>query len=154
MRRSSWCHTDPTRGPMTGSRDPRRRRDSSVGSRAQAALPERLGVLLPQVLAQTEKRQWVFFAIQKSWRRLVGKSLAVHACPVGFRRGRLIVHVDRPGEGFALSYKKTQLLSRLQTMTHKRVTEIVIRAGEVNQRPHPCATAFDRRRNRGLCHVS
>ena len=95
--------------------------------------PARIGAVLPAVLQQAAQRHGALFAIQRRWRRLVGKPLAEHTRPVSLRRGRLVVHADQPGDGFALNYERPRLLERLQRTTEGRVEEIVIRAGEPTQ---------------------
>jgi hypothetical protein len=46
---------------------------------------------------------------------------------VGLQRGRLIVRVDQPGDGFALSFERTRVVEELRRVTGGRVTELVIR---------------------------
>jgi hypothetical protein len=58
---------------------------------------------------------------------LVGRQLAAHTKPVGLQRGRLIVHVDGPGDGFALSLRRVHVLAEVGRITDGRVTELVIR---------------------------
>ena len=92
--------------------------------------PQRIGSVISDVLKQAGERHGTLFAIQQDWKKLVGKQLAAHTRPIGFRRGRLIVCADRPGDSFTLSYQRTQLLERLQKTTQGRVEEIVIRPGD------------------------
>ena len=92
---------------------------------------KRLDALIPAVLRQTARRYVPLRNIQRSWGRLVGKQLAAHTKPVSLRRGRLIVHVAGPGDGFTLNYQRVKLLERLQTTSKSHVEDIVIRAGEV-----------------------
>ena len=93
--------------------------------------PQRIDAVVSSVLGQTTKQYETLFAIQRGWKRLVGRALAAHSRPVSFRQGRLVVHVDRPGDGFTLSYQRTRLLEQLQATTKKRVEAIVIRPGDV-----------------------
>lgn len=90
---------------------------------------EPLAALIPGVVRRMGERQGAFFEIQRDWIRLVGRRLAAHTTPVGLRRGVLTVGVDRPGDGFALSYQKPELLERLQATTQGAVKDIVIRPG-------------------------
>ena len=90
-----------------------------------------LGQVLGSVLHQVEKQHGVLRTVQQRWPRLAGRALKAHTRPVGFHRGRLTVHVDRPGDAFALSFQRQRLLKQLQGMTAGRVEELVIRAGEV-----------------------
>ena len=87
--------------------------------------------LLPAILRHAQRRYEVLQGIQRRWPRLVGKRLAAHSRPVSLRRGRLVVHVDQPGDGFMLSYRREQLLERLRTSTKGSVGELVIRPGEL-----------------------
>ena len=89
-----------------------------------------IGALLPKVLKRTQQQYQALFTIQQTWPRLVGKQLAAHTKPVSLRRGRLIVLASQPGDSFALTYQRPQLLKRLQTTTKGRVEELVIRPGE------------------------
>ena len=93
--------------------------------------PERIGAVIPAVLRGLEHQQGALRTVQQDWGRLVGKRLAAHTRPVGLKHGRLIVAVDRPGEGFALSYALPELLERLRASTRGKVEEIVIRPGDI-----------------------
>ena len=92
---------------------------------------ERIDSLIPGVLRQLERQQSALQDVQERWARLVGKRLAAHTKPVSLRRGRLTVHAERPGDGFALSYAKAELLERLRASTQGKIEEIVIRPGEI-----------------------
>ena len=92
---------------------------------------KRIGAVIPEVLRQTRRQHGPLFAIQRRWARLVGKSLAKHTKPVSLRRGRLVVHVDRPGDSFTLSYQRARLIARLQGVTQGHLEEIVLRHGEL-----------------------
>ena len=87
--------------------------------------------ILPAILRHAQRRYEVLSGIQQRWSRLVGKQLAAHSQPVSLRRGRLVVHVDQPGDGFMLSYRREQLLERLRTTTKGNIEELVIRPGEL-----------------------
>ena len=91
--------------------------------------PQRIDALVSSVLKSTAAQHGALFDIQKKWGRLVGAQLAAHTKPVSLRRGRLVVHVDRPGDGFILSYRRTQLLEQLQVVAKGRVEDIIIRPG-------------------------
>ncbi len=100
--------------------------------------PERIGALIPHVLKHVEAQHRPLVTIQQGWAGWVGKRLAAHTRPVSLQRGRLVVYVDRPGDNFALSYQRTQLLEQIQAATEGRVEEIVIRPGDIttkNTRP-------------------
>ena len=92
--------------------------------------PERLDTLLPVVLQRIGERYGALFEIQRDWIQLVGRKLAAHTKPVGLRHGALTVYIDRPGDGFALSYRKPELLERLRAATQGKVAELVIRPGD------------------------
>jgi len=94
--------------------------------------PHQIGSVLPAVLRHLGQRHSTLQLIRRQWRRLAGTPLAAHTAPVGFQRGRLIVQVDGPGEGFLLSYQRPQLLARLRQATQGRVEDIVIRPGELS----------------------
>ena len=91
-----------------------------------------VGALIHEVLQRAAREHRPLFAIQRRWPRLVGKQLAAHTRPVSLRRGRLVVHVDRPGDSFALNYARPKLLQQLQAASSGGVEEIVIRAGSVS----------------------
>ena len=91
-----------------------------------------VGALIHEVLRRAAREYRPLFAIQRRWPRLVGKQLAAHTRPVSLRRGRLVVHVARPGASFALNYARPKLLKRLQAAKQGGVEEIVIRAGSVS----------------------
>ena len=109
----------------------------SVGARPERGptrpkqTPERLRSIISKVLQSSEREHRPIHAIQREWTRLVGKALAAHSKPMSLRRGRLIVHVDQPGDGFALNYQRARLLQQLRTKTSSTVEDIVIRAGEM-----------------------
>ena len=91
---------------------------------------ERIGAVIPAVLRQLEHQQDSLRAVQQAWGTLVGKRLAAHTRPSSLRRGRLVVHVERPGDGFALNYARPALLERLRVSTQGKVEEIIILPGE------------------------
>ena len=93
--------------------------------------PERLGSIISKVLQSSEREHRPLHIIQREWTGLVGKALAEHTKPVSLRHGRLMVHVDQPGDGFALNYQRARLLKLLRMKTGCTVEEIVIRAGEM-----------------------
>lgn len=97
----------------------------------QAAQVSTLGQLLPQVVVRAAKNHEVISTVQRRWEKLVGRTLSQHTRPVGLRRGRLIVHVDRPGDAFTLSYRREGLLERLKDLTKGCVEELVVRAGQI-----------------------
>ncbi|MBI3011494.1 MAG: DUF721 domain-containing protein [Candidatus Omnitrophica bacterium] len=94
-----------------------------------------IGALIPAVLRRVEQRHGALFAVQREWRRIVGGRLAAHTKPVGLRRGRLVVAVEGPGEGFLLDYQRPSLLERLKTATKGGVEDIVIRPGRPKDKP-------------------
>ena len=96
-----------------------------------SASAQSIGKLLEGLLAQTHKQQSALFEIQQAWQKIVGKRFAAHTKPVGIRKGKLVIHVDRPGENFELSYDRRRLLEIIKKLTLGKVTEIVIRAGKV-----------------------
>ena len=91
----------------------------------------RIGSVIPAVLRQAKQEHGPLFVVQRGWSRLVGKALAAHTRPVSLRRGRLVIHADRPGDSFALNYQRPQLLKRLHEATQGRIEEIMIRPGDV-----------------------
>ena len=91
-----------------------------------------VGALIHEVLRRAAREYRPLFAIQRRWPRIVGKQLAAHTRPVSLRRGRLVVHADRPGDSFALNYARPKLLKQLQAASPGGVEEIVIRAGSVS----------------------
>ena len=92
---------------------------------------ERIDALLPNVLKRMGERHGALFDIQRDWVRLVGRRLAAHTRPVSLRRGALTVHTHRPGDGYALTYRKPELLERLRAMAPGKVEEIVVRPGDI-----------------------
>jgi len=95
-------------------------------------MPERIGAILPRVVKDAQRRHGTLADIQTRWRRLVGRSLAAHTRPVSVRRGRLVVHVDRPGDSYALSFQRAALLARLRDATDGHIEELVVRPGEIS----------------------
>ena len=93
-------------------------------------MSERIGALIPEVLTKTAARHGTLFAIQRRWSQLVGKALAQRTRPVSVRRGTLVVQVERPGDGFTLSYQRLRILERVKTLTKGQVEEFVIRPGD------------------------
>ena len=91
---------------------------------------ERISAVLPAVLRRLEHQQSALGIVREAWGRLVGKRLSAHTKPVSLRSGRLVVHAERPGDGFALSYARPELLERLRDATQGKVEEIIIRPGE------------------------
>lgn len=94
---------------------------------------KRIDAIVSAVIKQAARRQQPLFTIQHRWGQLVGKALAAHTRPVSLRRGRLVVHVEQPGDGYALNYRRAALLKRLQATTKGRVEELVIRPGELSR---------------------
>ena len=92
---------------------------------------EALGAILPEILRAQQNAQRPLATIQEAWPKLVGERAAAHSKPVSLRKGRLVVHVDQPGDNFTLSYQRPQLLKRLKGMSESAVDEIVFRAGEI-----------------------
>ena len=107
---------------------PRRRQRAHPST---VTTPPRIGAILSSVLQRAHRRHGALFDLQRRWRRLVGPTLSAHTRPVSLRAGRLVVHVDRPGEAFALTYEQQPLLHRLRAGTNGAVTELIIRAGEL-----------------------
>ena len=93
--------------------------------------------VMPAVLKQADTQRTTLATVQQCWRTLVGRTLAAHSRPVSLRRGRLIVHVEHPGDNFALSFRRAELTSQLQAQTDGRVEELIIRAGELTRRTRP-----------------
>jgi predicted nucleic acid-binding Zn ribbon protein len=94
-------------------------------------MAQRIGAILPEIMRHTAGQHEALGRVQRRWPRLVGRTLAAHSKPVSLRRGRLVVHADRPGETFALSYRKASLLKRLAAESGGRIAELVIRPGEL-----------------------
>ena len=92
--------------------------------------PQRIDAIVPRVLQRTEQHHGALVEIQGAWRALVGRALAAHTKPVSLRKGRLVVHADRPGDTFALSYQREQVLQRLRVLSRGRVEELVVRTSE------------------------
>jgi len=96
--------------------------------------PQPIGPVIQDVLKRVGTQHEALAAIQRNWRRLVGRPLAAHTRPVSLRRGQLVVHVARPGESFALNYQRIQLLERLRAATQGRVEEVIVRPGSVPEK--------------------
>ncbi len=90
-------------------------------------MSERIGPLIHGVLAHAAKQHGPLFALQRDWKRFVGRALARHTRPASLRRGKLVVHADRPGDGFMLGYQQTQILERIRAFGPPQVDEIIIR---------------------------
>ena len=93
--------------------------------------PDRIDTVVSGVLKRVQEQHNALLTVQQAWRKLVGPQLARHTRPVSLRRGRLIVHAERPGDNFILSYRREPLLARLRETTHGRVEELVIRPGDL-----------------------
>lgn len=91
--------------------------------------PQRIGAVIPSVLKRAQRQHAALADVQQRWGTMVGRRLAAHTKPVSLRQGRLIVRVDQPGDGFALSYQREQVLRALHDATKGTVTELVIRPG-------------------------
>ena len=91
-----------------------------------AAVPK-IGAILPAVIGHAKRRHGALEAIRRQWRTLVGTPLAAHTKPVSLQHGRLVVHVDGPGDGFALSYQRARILQRLSVSAAAKVEELIIR---------------------------
>lgn len=87
--------------------------------------------VIPLVLKRTRDRQRSIRTIQRRWTGLVGQRLARHSRPVNLWRGRLVVHVDQPGDSFELNYQRDRLLERLRTLVKGGIAELVIRSGDL-----------------------
>ena len=94
---------------------------------------EPIGALIPTVLRHVEREHGALATVRREWRKAVGSRLAAHAKPVSLRRGRLVVCVDRPGDGFALSYERVKLLERLRAATGGKIDELIIRPGSATR---------------------
>lgn len=93
--------------------------------------PQHIRGLVSDLLTQAGTQHAVLAGIQRQWRALVGRALAAHSRPASLRHGQLVVQVDRPGDGFALSFQRAHLLEQLQAQAGHRVEEIIIRPGRV-----------------------
>ena len=96
--------------------------------------PHRIDAVVSGVLKRVGEQHSALLRVQQAWRTLVGPQLARHTRPVSLRRGRLIVHAERPGDSFTLSYQREPLLARLRETTRGRVEELVIRPGDLPER--------------------
>ena len=95
-------------------------------------MTHRINTVLPDILRRAQQRSRALAVIQAQWGRLVGRALAAHTKPVSLRRGGLVIHADRPGDSFALSYQRQQLLEQLRvTVKEAAIEELIIRPGDV-----------------------
>jgi len=92
---------------------------------------EPIRAVIPSVLKRSKERRRAIGAVQRRWAGLVGKCLAMHSRPVTLWRGRLVVHVDQPGDSFELSYQRERLLERMRSLVKEPVEELVIRSGDL-----------------------
>ena len=97
-------------------------------------MAKRIGELLPAVVRKARAKSRAIQQLQRSWGRLVGKTLAAHTQPASLRHGRLYVHTNQPGASFVLSLEKPRLLEKIQAglrrgRTGQTVEEIIVRAG-------------------------
>ena len=129
---------------MASSKPQRRPAEPSGVPRPVGARPQPIGSLLPGILKHVGEWHGVLCQVQDGWARLVGRRLAAHTKPVSLRRGRLIVHAERPGDNYTLSYQREQLLAQLQALTDHKVEEMVIRPGSIE---HPRAAPSGTRRD-------
>lgn len=99
--------------------------------RPSSQTAQTIRAVIPAVLKGAKERQRSIGAIQRRWAGLVGRRLARHSRPVSLWRGRLVVHVDQPGDSFELSYQRDRLIERLRTLVKGPVEELVIRSGDL-----------------------
>lgn len=97
-------------------------------------MPQRIDVVLSTVLQHAQTQRGAVAVVRRQWKQLVGRELAMHTQPVSLRRGRLVVHAERPGDGFTLTYQLPALLKRVQAMTQQGVHEIIVRPGALHRR--------------------
>ena len=100
-------------------------------SRKAEDASQSINMVLQGVLQHAQRQHGAVLTLQQQWPRIVGKDLARHTKPVSARNGRLVIHVDRPGDNFSLRYQRQRVLERAQALTGGKVTELVIRAGSV-----------------------
>lgn len=93
-------------------------------------MAERIGGIVSRILQRAAQTHGTLLTIQQGWGKLVGRALAAHSRPVSLRRGRLTIHVDHPGDGYALSYLQGRLLTKLREAAGGKVEELVIRPGD------------------------
>lgn len=103
--------------------------DGSVERRSRRPVAA-LSALIPSVLKGVEREHRALAAVQRLWREVAGRELAAHTKPVSLRRGRLVVSVEGPGDNFALSFQRKQIVDRLRDATGGKVDEMVIRPGD------------------------
>ena len=96
----------------------------------------RISAILHQVVAGLETRQSALFDIQGRWAAVVGRALAAHTQPVGFKQGTLFVRANSPGDGFALHRTRETLSAALTQATGRQINEVVVVAGEASQGSH------------------
>ena len=94
---------------------------------------ESIGGILNRVLAQAGMAEGLENSrILKLWASAVGPSVAAHASPRSFRRGRLVVTVDSSAWHAELErYFKQRIIANLNEKLGKAlVTSVVFRVGE------------------------
>lgn len=96
-------------------------------------MTQRMADLLPKILQQAKTQHEAIAMLQQQWPRMVGRELAGQSRPVSLRRGRLTIHVQDAGTHFALSLRLPALRQQAQRRSGGRVTELVIRAGTIEQ---------------------
>ena len=92
---------------------------------------EPISKLLQGLLAHTHKQASALFEIQQAWEKIAGKSLAKHAKPVSLRKGKLVVHAERPGENFELNFERERVARQIKALVGDKVEQIIIRAGKI-----------------------
>ena len=97
-------------------------------------MAEAIGPLLVQVLRRTKQQHGALLTIQARWTRIVGRALATHSRPIRLQRGRLIIAVDRPGDGFTVQYQQRVILARLDRLLSGTVEALSIRPGALDVR--------------------
>ena len=103
--------------------------------RSASSEAEPIASLLSGLLKQVEQQHGILTTVRTGWGKLVGKRVSSHSYPVSFRRGRLVVLVDEPGDAFVLHYQRAQLLKALQASTGGRIAEVVFRPGSLERFP-------------------
>ena len=96
-----------------------------------------IDTILKTVMRCAKQRGRTLGDIQHRWSQVVGTKLSKHSKPVSLRHGLLVVDVDQPGDNYALSLRKQELLEQLQGVAEGAVKELLLRPGMIKAKQPP-----------------
>ncbi len=94
---------------------------------------QRIDEVIKSVIEKLEKRpQLTSDAIEKIWKEVAGEKAFSHTKPTSLRKKRLTINVDGSSWLYALTLRKSELLTGLKKKLGKdKISEIQFRIGEI-----------------------